>query len=210
MEIDLTNEELLHIIQIEYETSTNDKLNDIKIVKIIKSIKAHCSMIKGITYDERLNIIISWSDEGVININNDYSLDYLNIIELGDKYEIKEILISKYNILIVHCCTLDKKIFRTICYTLSGIKISDYESSLKIMKIIFNEKIAIVYNNRNIFYHNFDNLVQPYNIVYSDNNRIDVGNKKSIKHCIYIPKINKLLIIYSDDTVSFQSIDYDI
>jgi hypothetical protein len=199
----------LHILHIEYEISKQDKLNEIKTIKKDKSIKAHCSLIKGITYDERLNIIISWSDEGVICINNDYSLNYLNIIELEAQYEIQEILVSKYNILIVNCHTLDKKQYRIICYTLSGIKISDFESSLKIMKIIHNEKIIVAYNNRNIFYYNFDDLTLPYKIVYTDNNKIGEGNKLYIKHCIHIPQLNKLLLIYSNNKVSFQSIDID-
>ena len=199
----------LHILHIEYEISKQDKLNEIKTIKIDKSIKAHCSLIKGITYDERLNIIISWSDEGVICINNDYSLNYLNIIELEAQYEIQEILVSKYNTLIVNCHTLDKKQYRIICYTLSGIKISDFESTLKIMKIIHNEKIIVAYNNRNIFYYNFDDLTMPYKIVYADNNKIGEGNKLYIKHCIHIPQLNKLLLIYSNNKVSFQSIDID-
>ena len=85
----------IHIMQIEYDISQHDKSYEITSVNFIKSMRTHTSMIKGITYDERLNIIISWSDEGVISINNDYSLVFLNNIDLGVNCEIKTIL-GKY------------------------------------------------------------------------------------------------------------------
>ena len=75
------------------------------------------------------------------------------------------------------------------------------------MKIIIDENIYVVHSNRNIFKYNFYNLYTPINILYSDYNDIDEGNKINIKHCIYIPKINKLLIIYSNNKVIFQEYD---
>ncbi len=182
----------IHIMQIEYDISQHDKSYEITSVNFIKSMRTHTSMIKGITYDERLNIIISWSDEGVISINNDYSLVFLNNIDLGVNCEIKTILVSKYDTLIVYCYIIDKKKYKIICFTLSGIQVTFCEDSVEVMKIIIDENIYVVHSNRNIFKYNFYNLYTPIN-----------------KHCIYIPKINKLLIIYSNNKVIFQEIDYD-
>ena len=82
----------LHIMEIEYDSQQNDKHFFVKSIQITQSIKAHNSLIRGIIYSEKLNIVISWSDEGVISINNDtgtvldeidniqeeYSLSYIN------------------------------------------------------------------------------------------------------------------------------------
>ena len=199
----------IHIMQIEYEISQHDKSYEIISVYFIKSMRTHISMIKGITYDERLNIIISWSDEGVISINNDYSLVFLNNIDLGVNCEIKKILVSKYDTLIVYCKIINKKKYKIICFTLSGIQVTYCEDSVEVMEINIDENINVVHLNRNIFKYNFDNLYSPNNILYSDYNDIDEGNKINIKHCVYIPKINKFLIIYSNNKVIFQEIDYD-
>ena len=83
------------------------------------------------------------------------------------------------------------------------------EDSVEVMEINIDENINVVHLNRNIFKYNFDNLYSPNNILYSDYNDIDEGNKINIKHCVYIPKINKFLIIYSNNKVIFQEIDYD-
>ena len=69
----------------------------------MKSIKAHNSLIQGILYVNRLNIIISYSVQGQIMINNAFSFNVLNIIELGQDIYIKEIKISDYDLLYINC-----------------------------------------------------------------------------------------------------------
>ena len=39
-----------------------------------------------------------------ISINNDYSLEVINIIKFENKIDIQEILVSKYNLIFIICC----------------------------------------------------------------------------------------------------------
>ena len=199
----------LHLMEIEYYFNEKDKSYEIKNVSIKKSIKAHSSLIKGIIHNERLNIIISWSDEGVISINNDYSLNFLNIIDLGSNYDIKEILICKYDLMCVSCdiLILNIKKYKIICFTLNGVQVTYCEDNGNIIRCLIDEKLNIIHSNGNIFSHNFYDFYQPINNQYSDYIDKNEGEKIIVEHCNYFPKIKKLLMIYSDKKISFQSLD---
>ena len=80
----------LYLFEIECILNNNEKIYEIKSIQIIQSIKAQNSLIKGIICNEKLNVIIYWSDEGIISIINDYSFHFLNIIDLGNNYDIKK------------------------------------------------------------------------------------------------------------------------
>ena len=184
----------LHLMEIEYEFNQNEKNFQIKYVQIRKSIKAHRSLIKGITYNERLNIIVTWSDEGLISINNDYSFNFLNIIDLGKNLDIKEILINKYDILVVSAYNTDNNLYKIISLTLSGIQISSSENEKKIIKIYSDEVVNITLSNGNIFSHNCYDLYELCNDTFSDYidnyEEVNIISLK-IKYCAYYPKIKR-------------------
>ena len=196
----------LHLLKIEYEFIDKEKSYEIKSVSLIKSIKAHRSLIKGIIYNERLNIIISWSNEGIISINNDYSLDFLNIIDLGDAYNIREILISKYDLLCINCYKKDNKEYKTFCYTLNGIQATNSEVTKKIIRLFADEKLNVVYINGNIFSYNYSDLDSPKNSIYSEYINKNDDEKLSINYSMYYPKFKKLLMAYNNNKISFQNI----
>ena len=199
----------LHLMEIEYDFIQNDKSYEIKSVKIIKSVKAHSSLITGIIYNERLNIIISWSDEGVISINNDYSFNFLNIIDLGTNIKINEIFISKNDLLFISCFNVEDELYKLFCFTLNGIQVSQCENSKKIINCILDEKICIIYEDGNILSHNFYDLYElngdtfsEYIASYEETNI----KKIIIKHCIYYPSLQSMLIIYSNNKVRLQKL----
>jgi len=196
----------LHLIKIEYEFIEKEKSYEIKSVSLIKSVRAHRSFIKGILYNERLNIIISWSNEGIISINNDYSFNFLNIIDIGDNYDIREILLSKYDLLCINCYKKDNKEYKTFCYTLNGIQVTSSEVTQKIIRLFADEKLNVIYINGNIFSYNYSDLDTPKNSMYSEYINKNDDEKLSIKYSMYYPKFKKLLMIYNNNKISFQNI----
>ena len=195
----------LHLMKIEL--SQNEKIHDIISIKIIKSIKAQNSLIKGIIYNEKLNIIVSWSDEGVISINNDYTFTFLNIIDLGNFHDIKELIISKYDLLYVYCYDFKNKLYKIICYTLNGIKATAYETQNKIVKFfVEEEKIIIVQENKNIFIYNSYDLYKIRDSIFCDYLDNYGGIDIHIQYCNYFPKIKKMLILFSDNKIDFKNI----
>ena len=196
----------LHLIKIEYEFIEKEKSYEIKSVSLIKSVKAHRSLIKGIIYNERLNIVISWSNEGIISINNDYSFTFLNIIDIGENYDIKEILLSKYDLLCINCYKKDNNEYKTFCYTLNGIQVTNSEVTKKIIRLFADEKLNVVYINGNIFSYNYSDLDIPKNSLYSEYINKNNDEKLSIIYSMYYPKFKKLLMIYNNNKISFQNI----
>jgi hypothetical protein len=201
----------LKIVEVEFDVNLNEKTFDIKSLIITNSVKAHRSLVKGIIFNERLNVIISWSDEGVISINNGYSLDFINIIDMGSNHEIIEIQISKYDLLYVSSYNKEEisNNYAINCFTLNGIKVTSFESSEKIIKFFVNENVVIVQKNGNIFsYNSYDlyNLVNNAYSEYIEDNQENQNSRINIKECFYWPKVNRLLMIYSDNKVSFQNL----
>ena len=114
----------LNLLLIEYEINAKKQafyFNSDKF-RIIKRIKVHNSFIQGILYVKRLNIIISYSEESQITINNAYSFNIINIIEIGEKNYIKDIKISDYDLIYIYCCNNINSKELIKCYTLNGIK----------------------------------------------------------------------------------------
>ena len=193
-------------MKIEILPFQNDKNTGIN-VDIIKSVKAQSSLIKGIIYNEKLNNIISWSDEGVISIINDYSFKFLNIIDIGKNYDIKELFISKYDLLYVNCYDSQKDSYNILCYTLNGIKATQLETPQKIVKFFVEEELFIIYDNKNIFGYNCYNFDKRQTYLFCDYNDNLGGNTVHIKFCSYYPKIRKLLIVFNDNKIIFKSLD---
>ena len=93
----------MHLIEIRYEYNQNEKSFEIKELKRKKSVKTHERYIKGLLHYERLNAIFSWSDENedYICISNDYNLNLMNVIRTEKNICIKEILVSKYDLIFI-------------------------------------------------------------------------------------------------------------
>ena len=198
----------LHIMKIKTILNQNEKYNEIISLKIIKSIKVHNSWIKGIVHNERLNIIISWIDEGIITINNDYSLIFLNIIELGKNYEIKDIIISKYDLLYISCFDLSNNSYKIVSFTLNGIQTTFFENTDKIVNFFVEEKkVIIIHENKNIFICDCYDLSKIRDNIFCDYNDNYRGNKIILKYCSYYPKLKKMLIVYNNNKVNFQDFE---
>ena len=195
----------LHLVEINFESELNQKNNEINNIKIKNSVKVHEGIVSGLLHNERLNIVFSWSDENedYICINNDYDLNLINIINIGKEICIKEILVSKYDLIYISCYEKKSKLYKVFCYTLNGIKISFYEYPKKIVKCFVDEKINIIFENSNGFsfhLYTFDELCENF---FCDFNSDVTDLKVKINYCQYYPKIKKYLIICSDNKASF-------
>ena len=204
----------LHLIEIKYDYNQSEKSYDIKGIKLKKTVKAHERYIKGLLHNERLNIIFSWSDdkEGYLCMNNDYSLDFINIINFGRKSEIKEILVSKYNLLFLSICNEQGKEdkYKLLSYTLNGIPISSSESRLKIVKCFMDEKINIVVTNNNTFSYYLYSFDNPCKNLYFEFTKDFKGWTININFCQYYPKIKKYLMINDDNKAYFYENKNDL
>ena len=163
--------------------------------------------IKGLYYDERLNLIFSWSDDNFMSINNDYSLDFMNIMTIEKNNIIKEILVSKYDLIYISCYNRIRGVYSIFSYTLNGIMISFYESSVKIIKCFFDEKIVIIHSNNNGFIfdlYTFDSVDSSF---YCDFFKESKGIQKKIEYCYFYPRINKYLMICQDNKGHFSEIE---
>ena len=207
----------LNLLQIEYEI--NNKKQQISIgsdkIKIIKEIKAHNSFIQGIIYLKRLNIIISYSEEGQITINNAFSFNIMNIIELGEKFFIKNIKISDYDLMYIYCYNNSNKKEYIKCYTLNGIKGCKLKTDRRIKNYFVNEELIVVYENNLIELFNlYDISSKPIYEINPDANILDKHDKKdnqiegenNIVYCDLIVKDMKMIIIYQDHNIIIQDI----
>ena len=200
----------LYLMQIEYEI--NNKKQTIQLspdkIKIVKEIKVHNSFIQGILYVKRLNIIISYSEEGQITINNAFSFNIINIIELGEKYYIKDIKISSYDLLYVYCYNNINKKYYIKCYTLNGIKVTKLVTDKKINNFFITEEIIAVYENNVIEAYKLHDLHDhPVYVITPEEKDDKITNKeKKIVFCDLIIKDMKMIIIYQDQDIIIQDI----
>ena len=213
-------EGFLNLMQIKYEINNKKSSIEIGSVKIIilKQVKVHNSFIQGISYIKRLNIIISYSEEGQITINNAYSFNIINIIELGEKYFIKDIKISNYDLIYIHCINNINENNYIKCYSLNGTKVTKLKSDKKINNFFITEEVIIVYENNIIEVFNLYNLrANPVYILSPElkqkekddkiKNNFEKGKeKKIIVFCDFIIKDLKMVIIYQDHEIIIQDI----
>ena len=198
---------------------------EIEIIKILKNIKAHNGLIQGILYDKRLNIIISYSEEGQISINNAFDLNVLNIIELGNEFYIKDIKISEYNLIYIYCINKENNKFNYIkCYSLNGIKFTELITEKKIINFFVEEHLLVVYENN--FFESFNLYEIDGNPLYQHEldreknitNKIENKTEKKVgeeleknENCkIILCAMNnlekKLIIIYEDHHVLIEDL----
>ena len=201
----------LNLLQIEYEINKKQMIQ-IKTMKIIKEIRAHNSFIQGIIYLKRLNIIISYSEEGQITINNAYTFNIINIIELGEKYYIKNIKISDYDLMYIYCFNNINKKEYIKCYTLNGMKATKLKTEKKINNYFFaNEELIVIYENNLIETFNLYDLSTPPIFYFNPDSNIkdsqnENENENNIVFCDLILKDMKLIIIYKDNNIIIQDI----
>ena len=217
----------LNLMKIDYKINTNNQM-ELDKIKILKNIKVHNSIIQGILFVKRLNIIISYSQEGQIAINNAFDLNVLNIIELGNEFYIKEIKISKYDLIYIYCTNKENEKFNYIkCYSLNGIKFTELITEKKIINFFIAENLLVAYEN---------NLIETFNLYEMDgeplfrfnlNKRNDVINEledkadnelneeleknenKKIINCLLNKLEKNLIIIYEDKSVFVEDL-FDI
>ena len=200
----------LNLLQIEYEINAKKQsfqINPDKF-KIIKKVKAHNSFIQGILYVKRLNIIISYSEECQITINNAYSFDFINIIELGEKYYIKDVKISEYDLMYIYCYNNinNKELIK--CYSLNGVKISTLKQEKKINNYFVNEELIVVYENNLIELFKLYDLNRAFFSINPDDkeDKKDSIVENNIVFCDFIAKDMKMIIIYQYHNIIIQDI----
>ena len=191
----------LSIIEIIIEFFEKEKEFKIKYINnIIKRNKVHYSYINGIKYNKRLNIIISSCGEGYITINNAYSFEIINIINIGKKYNILDYKISEYDLLYIY--TNIKNInneykYELYCYTINGIKIKKINIKECINFYINNTSVYIVYKNGNIGEYNCSNFKEINNHINKEEVK-DIAKYGDAIHCAFYSKISKIFIIFKN------------
>ena len=191
---------LLHLIEIKFGYNQN-QIYEIKDINLKKSIRIHEGRISGLLYNERLNIIISWSDENgnYICINNDLDLNFINIIKTEINIFIRETVVSKYDLIYISCYDKRLKLYKIYSYSLNGIKISVYSSNENIVKCFVGEKINVIFWNNNglsFYLYTFEEICDNFFCGLTK----DLDNFEiRINSCQYYPQNKKYLMIGSDN-----------
>ena len=223
-----------NIILLECEFEFTYKSNEIKMrkIKIMKKIKVHKNLINNILYYERLNIIISSSENGDIAINNAYSLEILNVIPIGNNYLINNIKICFYDLLYLSCYNSNNCNYYIKCFTLNGLKVTKMKTEKKIINFFINDNVNVFFEDKscdkyslydfkdkktfeNIRRNDEPNTISENEIpinedIYTDDdiesNEDKGDNSNKLVHCIYCNKIKKLINIYDDNELSLDKL----
>ena len=216
-ELNTNNNSILHINKvlvgdeegnlslIEIETEYNEKKKEVHIHSlnfIHKKYKIFYSYINGILYDKRLNIIITSSKEGIISINNGFSFENLNIIEIENSPNILEFKLSNYNLLYIYTQKkeLDNNKYRMFCYTLNGIKVSNSDFENEFINYFVSNNLKGITKEGNILEYNCATLKFGNSTFIEDNN-----NNKEIIYCMDSPKLGNIFIIFNKDIKLIQT-----
>ena len=200
----------LSLINIEYEINNKKQMN-LKKTKIEKNIKAHNSLIQGILLEKRLNIIISYSIEGQITINNAFDFNVINIINIGNEFYIRDIKISEYDLIYIYCTNKEEEKFNYIkCYSLNGIKYTELKTEKKIINYFVCETLLVVYENNLIESFNLydlegnpSNKLEPKSVLQDS---LENNVSKKIVMCALNNLDKKLVIIYEDLHFSIEDV----
>jgi hypothetical protein len=224
-----------NVILLDCDFEYTYKTTEIKMtkIKIMKKIKLHQNLINNILYNERLNIIVSSSENGDIAINNAYSLEILNFIQIGEKYLINNIKISFYDLLYISCYNSNNCNYYIKCFTLNGLKVTKMKTEKKIINFFINDNVNVIFEDKscdkyslydfkdkktceNIRRNDESNNNIPENEIpinedyYSDDDiesneeKGDTSNK--LIHCNYCNKIKKLINIYDNNELSLDKL----
>ena len=189
---------------IEIETEYNEKKKEFKINSlnyVHKRNKTFYSYINGILYNKRLNIIISSCNDGFISINNGFSLEILNIIEIDNNPNIINYKLSEYDLLYIYTNKdIDKETkYNLYCYTLNGIKVSELkEKNEYINYFINNNGLIAIDKNGNIYEYNCANLRKIESILDKEDIS-EIGKKGEIIFCMECLELQNIFIIFNKD-----------
>ena len=190
----------LSIVEIITEYIDKKKEFKIKSLNNCKKNKAHYSYINGIAYIERLNIIISSCGKGFITINNAYSFDILNIININKHYNILDFKLSKYDLLYIYTTTktsYDCK-YELYCFTLNGIKIKRLNIKECFNFYIINTSVFILYKDGNIQEYNCCNFKEIENHINKEE-ILDIKKYGEILHSVFYSKFSNFFIIFGQE-----------
>ena len=189
---------------IEIETEYNEKKKEFKINSLNyahKRNKTFYSYINGILYNKRLNIIISSCNDGFISINNGFSFEILNIIEIDNNPNIINFKLSEYDLLYIYTNkNIDKSDeYNLYCYTLNGIKASELkEKDEYINYFINNHGIIAICKNGKIYEYNYATLKKIESNL--DNGDLsENGVKGEVLFCMECSELQDIFVIFNKD-----------
>ena len=155
--------------------------------------KVHChnALIRGMVYDERLSVVVTFDVEGVVCLNNAHSLSLICVIEpelklLQQGGKVVDVKVNKRDFIYVVYTN------GIIAYTLGGMKISEYisESMIKGIEIDYDENIIINEGNviKSVCMWNLQETLNKES--FTDNNNVNEIMKvfvlRNIKYKWYI------------------------
>ena len=182
---------------IKIGTEFNDKKKELKINLldyIHKRHKTFYSYVNGILYNKRLNIILSSCNNGFISINNGFSFELLNLIEINNNPNILDFKLSEYDLLYIY--TYDSK-YNLYCYTLNGVKISVLNLKNELNNFFVNNYgINIIYQNGEIYEYNCANLKEIESHLDKEDIK-DVNNIGEIFYSFNCSKLSNIFIIFN-------------
>jgi len=192
-----------YISIIEIITEYNEKKKEFKIISLsnnFKRSKAHYSLINGILFSQRLNIIISSCEKGYITINNAYSFEFLNIIKIGCNLNVIDFKLSSYDLLYIYTKEKfnNKDIFNLYCYTLNGLKISKLTREKEFDNFYINNTSAYIIDKDGICKeYNCTNFKEIDNHIKKEETNSITKTGDNVLHCVYNAKWLKIFIIFN-------------
>ena len=170
-----------------------DKKIELELLKLIKSNK---NSITCLTYNEKINIIMS-SDLNTIAIRKHYDFEYINYIDIKNKENFKKYIVdlkvSDYNFIYALIYIEEKDLYELQGFTLNGSYFGNYISNISNFEISKTGKIIVgeinkpyirvlnpsnlheIYlkafdiNGENVYYHFY--FERPNIIYYGINNK---------------------------------------
>ena len=132
-----------YLSELEVEMDGKDVTKVYMYVK--QKVHCHDALIRGMVYDERLSIVVTFDIDGVVCLNNAHSLSLICVIEPNVKMiqcngKVVDVKINKRDFIYVVYTN------GIIAYTLGGMKISEYINEHHIIKgieIDYDENIII-------------------------------------------------------------------
>ena len=190
---------------IKIETEYNEKKKEFKISslsKIFKRYKAFYSYINAIIYNKRLNIIITSSNEGFISINNGFSFEIINIIEINNRPNILDLQLTKYDLLYIHYYKNNdinkdnNEKYGLYCYTLNGIKVSNLNTNKEYINFFMNDYgLTTISRDGSINQYNYSSLKEIEDSFDKEEIK-DISNKGHILFSFYFLKFSNILFIF--------------
>ena len=192
---------------LDIETEYNEKKKELKINSlnnIHKRYKIFYSYIKGIIYEKRLNIIISFNNNGFISINNGFSFEILNLIEIDYNPSILDIKLSKYDLLYIYTNKCNNKQYDIYCYTLNGIKLSTINDTKEYINYFIDEYgLNIIYKDGTINQYNSATL-KEIEKNWDKEDLKDINNKGQIIFCMDYYNSKNIYFIFEKDSKNFR------